>query len=387
MFEVYCTRCERFQENYTEWQCPCGGPFEIHNETPFEREKIILQNHSIWRYRKFLYPLESTFIVSLGEGMTPLIPLDVSQSKVQAKLEYVSPTGSLKDRGVTVMVSHMKERGVKKAIEDSSGNAGASVAAYCARAGIECEIFVPETVRAGKATQIVAYGAHLRKIPGSRAATTEAARKAAIHTFYASHHWNPFYLHGKETMAYEIAEQTNWRSPDYVFIPFGSGSTFYGTLKGFTNLMESDNIDSYPTLVGVQSTQCAPVYSAITGQSLEIADPITTIADGISIKAPVRLEDMTHAMKEVGAETEVVSDPEIIESLKTLGQKGIFVEPTSAVVYAAWKKRRDAGTIDEDSQVVLVLTGIGLKATTTITSLFPGLGRTFPPKSTILSRS
>jgi threonine synthase len=374
MFDIYCTRCGRAQETYTEWRCTCGGSFEIHNGAPFERENIVQHDYSIWRYQKFLYPLKSKSIVSLGEGMTPLVPLAVSQSNIQAKLEYVSPTGSLKDRGVTVMVSHMKEQGVKKAIEDSSGNAGASVAAYCARAGIECEIFVPETVRAGKATQIVTYGAHLRKIPGSRAATTAAARKAAAHTFYASHHWNPFYLHGKETMAYEIAEQLNWHAPDFVFIPFGSGSTFYGTLKGFTNLVESDTIDSYPTLIGVQSTQCAPVYSVLTDQSQEIADPITTIADGISIKAPVRLEEMTHAMKVVGAEMEVVSDPEIITSLKTLGQKGIFVEPTSAVVHAAWKKRQDAGTIDKDSQVVLVLTGIGLKATTTITSLFPELG-------------
>ena len=129
MFDISCTRCGRTQETHTEWRCACGGPFEIHNGAPFERDRIIRHNYSIWRYQKFLYPLESTSIISLGEGMTPLIPLDTAKSQIQAKLEYVSPTGSLKDRGVTVMVSHMKQQDVQKAIEDSSGNAGASVAA------------------------------------------------------------------------------------------------------------------------------------------------------------------------------------------------------------------------------------------------------------------
>jgi len=264
----------------------------------------------------------------------------------------------------------MKQMGVKKAIEDSSGNAGASVAAYCARTSIECEIFVPEKVRIGKATQIVAYGAKLRKISGGREATTAAAHKAAAHTFYASHHWNPFYLQGKETLAYEMGEQLEWNVPDFVFVPVGSGATFYGAIKGFTNLMESDVIESYPKLIGVQSTQCDPIYSALTGRHFDVAGRTETIADGISVRAPSRLEDIVKAMKEVKAEVDLVSDQEIIESLKMLGRKGFFVEPTSAVVHAAWQKWRKKGKIDAESCVVLVLTGIGLKATATVAPIF-----------------
>jgi len=302
--------------------------------------------------------------------MTPQVPLEVSMARTYAKLEYMSPTGSLKDRGVTVMVSYMKEKGVKKAIEDSSGNAGASVAAYCARAAIDCEIFVPEKVRAGKATQISAYGATLRKIPGGREAATTAAHKAAAHTFYASHHWNPFYIRGKETMAYEIVEQLEWNAPDFVFVPAGSGSTFYGAIKGFTNLMSRDIIESFPKIIGVQSDQCAPIYSALKGSPFDVTGRTDTIADGISVRAPARLDDIVEAMKQVKAEVEIVSDPEIIDSLKTLGHKGFFVEPTSAVVHAAWKKWLKKGKIDAESCVVLVLTGIGLKATATIAPIF-----------------
>jgi len=267
----------------------------------------------------------------------------------------------------------MHQMGVKKAHNDSSGNAGASIAAYCAHASIECEIFVPKNVRVGKATQILAYGSKLRRIPGGRTATALAAREAATHTYYASQHWNPFYLHGKETMAYEIVEQLNWNAPDIVLMPMGSGSTIYGAYKGFKTLKESGLIDSYPKLIGVQPVQCAPAYMAMSGQDLEIKEPITTVADGLSIKSPIRLDDMTKAMKEVDAEVEVVTDSEIIEALRTLGHRGFFVEPTSAVVHAAWKKRVNTEKIDNESCVVLVLTGIGLKATAKWTSLLPWL--------------
>ncbi len=375
MFEIFCTRCGQAQEKNIEWRCTCGGPFEILNEIPFERDKILLRDHTIWRYRKFLPPIEYKSIVSLGEGMTPHVPFELTQTKTYAKLEYMSPTGSLKDRGVSIMVSHMNEVGIKKAIENSSGNAGASVAAYCARASIDCEIFVPENVRAGKETQIVAYGAKLRKIPGGREATTAAAHKVADQTFYASHHWNPYYIQGKETMVYEIVEQMEWNAPDFVFIPAGSGSTFYGAIKGFTKLMSWDIIESYPKIIGVQSDQCAPIYSALKGSSFDVAGRTDTIADGISVRAPVRLDDIVKAMKQVKAEIEMVSDPEIINSLKILGEKGFFVEPTSAVVHAAWKKWVKEGKIDAGNCVVLVLTGIGLKATTIVDQIFSKVER------------
>ena len=155
---------------------------------------------SLWRYREALPIDADTDIVTLGEGMTPLVPIDVNTPEHFVKLDYLCPTGSYKDRGASVLLTHLKALGVEAIVEDSSGNAGAAIAAYSARAGIHCTIYCPESTSQGKLKQISAYGAELKLVAGNRMATTEAVKLAAETTCYASHNWHPFFLEGTKTL-------------------------------------------------------------------------------------------------------------------------------------------------------------------------------------------
>jgi threonine synthase len=198
----------------------------------------------------------------MGEGFTPLEEMNFNGNKVLMKIDYLFPTGSYKDRGATVLISKTRELGIKKVVEDSSGNAGSAIAAYCARAGIRCEIYVPKTTSSGKLAQIQAYGATLRRIQGSRERTAQAAMKAASRIYYASHCWNPFFLHGTKTFGFEIWEQMGWKVPDVIILPVGHGTLFLGAYLGFKELREAGMVKRLPRLVGVQSTFCTPLLQA-----------------------------------------------------------------------------------------------------------------------------
>ena len=207
----------------------------------------------MWRYREAIPIVSDENIISFGEGFTPMVEVDFNDTPVFIKQDYLFPTGSFKDRGSSVLVSRMKELGIKKIIDDTSGNAGASLAAYSAKAGIECEIYVPETTLEGKLTQISAYGAALKKIPGSRDETAHAALKAAENTYYASHSWHPFYFHGTKTFAYEVCEQLGWKAPDTIIVPVGNGTLLLGAYIGFLDLLNAGITGECPGLL--QSSQ------------------------------------------------------------------------------------------------------------------------------------
>ena len=198
----------------------------------------------------------------MNEGFTPLEEIAFDGNRTLMKIDYLFPTGSYKDRGATVLMSKMKEWGVQKVVEDSSGNAGSAIAAYCAKAGIECEIYVPQYTSSEKTVQIQAYGATLRKVQGSRERTAEVAMEAASKIPYASHCWNPFFLHGTKTFAFEVWEQMDWKAPDVLVLPIGHGTLFLGAYIGFKELKEAGMIKRIPRLVGVQSASCAPLYRA-----------------------------------------------------------------------------------------------------------------------------
>jgi len=198
----------------------------------------------------------------MSEGFTPLEEVEFSGDRALIKVDYLFPTGSYKDRGATVLISKMKEWGVQEVVEDSSGNAGCAIAAYCARAKIACEIYVPRGTSPEKTVQIQTYGAALRKVQGARERTAEAAREAASKIPYASHCWNPFFLHGTKTFAFEVWEQMGWKAPDVLVLPVGHGTLFLGAAMGFRELKEAGMIKRIPRLVGVQSASCAPLYEA-----------------------------------------------------------------------------------------------------------------------------
>jgi threonine synthase len=321
-----------------------------------------------WRYRGWLPAVEP---VALGEPRTALVELlddaaDVD-GHVLAKLEGGLPTGSFKDRGTAITVSWLRSLGVRALVVDSSGNAGASFSAYSARAGLGLRVFVPADASPAKLLQVRAHGATLVPVPGSRSATGEAARAAVDgggpDLAYASHLWQPAFLAGTATFAYEVFEQLGNRAPGAVIVPLGGGTLLLGIHLGFVRLREAGMIDAVPRLIGVQSTACAPLARAFRAGKAAV-DPVVpgpTIAEGIRIAMPPRANQILAAIRETSGEILEVTDDEIRSSLRRLLAQGLFVEPTSAVAHAGLARldRRHA-------TLVLGLTAHGLKASAAI---------------------
>ena len=331
----------------------------------FPLDEISGRSSTLWRYREAIPVGDDSSIVSLGEGMTPLVPFHDIESKHYLKLDFISPTGSYKDRGASVLISKLKELGIREVVEDSSGNAGAAIAAYCARAGIGCTIYCPASTSKGKLAQIGAYGASLKLIEGNRAETTEAVLEAAETTYYASHNWNPFFLEGTKTVAFEIAEQLGWRAPDHVICPIGFGSVYLGLYIGFGELYVDGVVEKIPRLHGVQSAACSPIYTAYSENRKIKRTPQTyeTLAEGIAAEYPIRGQMIMDAQRATDGTFTIVSQEEIKSGIKILARRGIYVEPTSAVVVKAFDKFVEMGIIGRGEVVVSILTGSGLKAT------------------------
>jgi threonine synthase len=278
--------------------------------------------------------------------MTPVVLL----GDYYYKLDFLFPTGSFKDRGATVMLSALKRKGITHIVEDSSGNAGAAIAAYAAQAGVAAEIYVPAYASRGKISQIEAFGARICKIEGTREDTRQKTIKRAETIFYASHQWNPYFLEGMKTVAYELAEQFEWDVPDVV-LPVGCGSLYYGVYKGFNHLYQSGLIKKIPHLLGVQPETCPPVYAALHNTECTCGK---SVAEGLLIEHPPRLPEIVEAARKYG-DMITVSEEEIKKGLKKAFSMGLFIEPTSAVVMAALEKVKP-------ERAVTVLTGSGLKA-------------------------
>ena len=358
-----CTECgKEHPASTTSWRCPdCGGPFVLSGTPSFAQSKIKSQDFSLWRYREFL-GMEKP--VSLGEGLTPLVPTEDYGPNVLFKQEFLSPTGSFKDRGVAVMVSFLRSIGIKHVVEDSSGNAAASLSAYCARAGIQAKIFVPSYASPAKLRQIRIYGAELVPVPGSRIEATRAGEAAArAGTYYASHYWNPVALEGLKTFAYELAEQLHWRCPDNLVVPCGHGTLLLGAYYGFRALAESGVVSRMPRLFGVQAAACAPIVEAFDAGQRESA-PVEageTVAEGICITEPVRSREILTALGETQGRAVSVQEEEIQQAHRQLAGSGLFVELTSAVAAAGLKRLVDGGVIGPGECTVVALTGNGLK--------------------------
>ena len=363
--EFACIDCEkRYPPNLPRWRCACGGPLEVAPNAIFSRESLAARATTLWRYREAIPIASDANIISMNEGMTPLVPLDFSGAEILCKLDFLFPTGSFKDRGATVLMSKIKEWGLEQVLMDSSGNAAAAMAAYSARAGIECDIYAPASTSAAKCAQITAYGANLKKIPGPRAASTTAAMKAAKDRFYASHFWNPWFNHGTKTWAFEVWEQLGFAAPDAVVAPAGHGSVLIGAYLGFSELLRAGYIDKLPKIFAAQAARCAPMVR-MWEENLEAVPEVTpqdTIAEGISIATPVRWKQMREAARESGGCFIAVEDAQLPPLLREFGGKGILMEPTSAVAFAALALLKEQGKIKPSEIVVVPVTGHGLKA-------------------------
>lgn len=345
------------------WRCACGGHLNLAPGPGMGRGDIVTGDASLWRYRAAL-ALSGPPRVSLGEGWTPLVRCDWAGASVLFKLESQMPTGSFKDRGTAVMLSHLLEVGVGPIHEDSSGNAGSSIATYAAAVGIPCRIYVPATAPRGKVVQIAASGAEVRAISGTRQAVTEAALQAVDESFYASHNWQPFFIEGTKTLAYELWEQLGFAVPDNILVPTGYGSNILGLDRGFDELERRGETTRRPRLFAVQAANCAALAAAWQAGAEDCVPfaPAPTVADGIATVKPVRTREVLAALRRSGGGVVAVPEAEIAPALRQLGRLGLFVEPTAATAGAALSQLLNAGTIGRRETTVAVLTGHGLKA-------------------------
>ena len=285
--------------------------------------------------------------VSLGAVVTPLLEWEGATLKLEGAL----PTGSFKDRGAAAMVGWLAAHGVERVIEDSSGNAGAALAAHCARAGIGCDIYAPESTPPAKLAQIEAYGAWIVRVPGPRPKATEAAEAAAEQgAVYASHAWSPVFLAGTRTFAAELLEQLGGEAPDAIVFPVGGGSLLLGAYLGFAE------VGDVPRLICAQAAACAPLVAAFEAGSPEPlpVEVQPSVADGIRIPEPVRGAEVLRAVRESGGTAIAVSEDEILGAYRRAAADGILVERTAAVALAALPRV-------EGERVVVAVTGHGLK--------------------------
>ena len=363
-----CAQCGReCEDDGRRFRCECGGTLDLMFEPSFKPNMLVGRSHDLWRYREAI-PIGDD-VVTMGEGWTPLVEVTFDARQFLVKQEQLFPSGSYKDRGAAVLMTHLRELGVERVIEDSSGNAGCAMAAYGARAGISCDIYVPADTSPAKTAQIEAYGATLHRIPGTREDTARAAIEDSATCVYASHVYSPWFLQGTKTFAYELAEQLGWEAPDTLVLPAGNGTLLLGAYLGFSELARAGIVSHVPSIVAVQAAACAPL-SAAFAEGLD--EPIGihashTAAEGIAIATPARGAQVLAAVRATGGSFVTVSEEEIVASLRDCCRGGWFIEPTSAAVIAG--ARRHAHVAAPDEMIVTAFTGHGLKAVVEIAGM------------------
>ncbi|MBR3721595.1 MAG: pyridoxal-phosphate dependent enzyme [Selenomonadaceae bacterium] len=327
----YCEKCGKLYDVAGhDYMCECGGMFRLKTDEADEFKKS----------------------VSIGEGITPLLDFRTNNQDYLLKMESLQPTGSFKDRGAYYMINELYNRGIKKIALDSSGNAGAAVAAYATAAKMDCTVYVPDDTSKEKLDQMEAYGAKFVKVPNGRMRACAAAKMNLGDAYYASHVYNPLFMEGMKSMAHEIYAQLGNDVPEYVFMPVGNGTMLIGLYEGFKE------IGRLPHLVAVQSRKCAPVYEEYYG--LPAAQKKTTVASAIRIEEPRRIEWIKEALKESEGDVVMVDDTDILKAKKHLGGRGIYVETTAAAGMAGALEYFKGGKPD-NYRIIVAITGHGLK--------------------------
>jgi threonine synthase len=315
----------------------------------------------MFRYREFM-ALEGDIWrdITLGEGMTPIVRFD---EDVLLKMDYLMPTLSFKDRGAAVMIAHCKSIGVDDVVQDSSGNGGNSVAAYCGRAGIKCEIFVPEGTSPKKINMIRAHGATCTIVPGNRDNCADVCRAKVVKEgkYYANHVYNPFFYEGTKTYIYEVYEQLG-RIPKALIIPVGNGTLFLGAIFALEELINSGLIEKMPQIIAVQSENCAPLLEAAKVGDCKPAaiTPNPTMAEGIAIGKPMRGEEILEYAYKYDVHFIEAPEDKILEAREALAKKGVYCEHTTAANYAAYLKYCELHGKTQDC--LIIICGAGLKS-------------------------
>ena len=334
-----CEKCGKTVSTDTRSpRCDCGGLWTLDFKPPrFSLDEIVRNEWSMFRYRKFMaLEDESWRDITMGEGMTPIIRLD---DQVLLKMDYYMPTLSFKDRGAAVLMAHCKAIGVDSVVQDSSGNAGNSVAAYAARAGIRCEIFVPEGTSPKKIAMTESYGAKCTVVPGSRDHCADVCREKVAREggYYANHVVNPFFYEGTKTYIYEALEQLG-RIPEHILIPVGNGTLFLGAMRALEHLLDSGVISRMPQIIALQGENCDPLLRAAESglDEPEKMTPRPTIAEGIAIGRPLRGREILTYARKYGVRFVHAPEDQILQARAKLAERGIYCEHTTAANYAAY---------------------------------------------------
>ncbi|MFI0237271.1 pyridoxal-phosphate dependent enzyme [Streptomyces sp. NPDC016845] len=347
-----------------EWCCPlCRGPLDLDwAPTPASISSLSGRVNSLWRYAECL-PLGGPPECSLGEGRTPLVPL---VGDVSAKLDFLMPTLSFKDRGAVMLAALAGRLRPERVIADSSGNAGTAVAAYCARARLACTVYVPEGTSEKKTEQIRAHGARVEVVDGGREAAARAARVAAGEpgVFYASHVFNPYFLHGTKTYVHEIWEDLGGRLPEVLVLPVGNGTLLLGAALAVAELHSAGLIGRRPALHAVQAAAVAPLAEAWSAGEEDVAEAaaaVPTFAEGIAIPLPPRARQILRVVRESGGAFHTVTEDQIRHAQSDLASRGLFVESTGAACWAATRDGGSVASVLNGRSAVVPLCGAGLK--------------------------
>lgn len=375
---IQCIECgEKYPLSEIIYNCKkCGDILDVRYDYEEVSQKLEVSDWkerplAVWKYRELLPVLDHSKIVTLNEGGTSLYRCERLGSELGLKNLYVknegeNPTGSFKDRGMTVGVTKALELHAKTVICASTGNTASSLAAYAAKAGLRCIVLIPSgKIALGKLAQAMMYGAMVIAVKGSFDDALSIVMQASTQfKVYLLNSINPFRLEGQKTAAFEVCNQLGLRTPDRVILPVGNAGNISAYWKGIKEFHTLGVIDALPKMIGVQAAGAPPIARAVKRGLHKIA-PVgnpETVATAIRIGNPISWKKALKAIYESKGTAEIVSDKEIIAAQKLLARKeGIFVEPASASSIAGLKKLAEAGELDKNDVIVCVATGHGLK--------------------------
>ena len=388
MTNLECSVCTRKYAAGQIWNlCECGGPllvrYDLHRlRGEWSRDSLATAPNSMWRYAPALPVHHETSIISLGEGMTPIIPARRTGTRIGAaelliKDEGLNPTGSFKARGLSCAVSMCVELGLKRLAIPSAGNAASALAAYAAAAGIEANIFMPRDVPQANYIECRAYGARVTLVDGliSDCGRMVAERKQREGWFEISTLKEPYRIEGKKTMGYEVAEQLGWELPDAIFYPTGGGVGMIGMWKAFAEMEALGWIDSKrPKMIAVQAEGCQPIVRALSegAETSRFWDGAATVASGLRVPKPLGDRLTLQAVRESGGTALAVSDRALIDAgIRLAEEEGIFAAPEGAACVAAAERLISEGFLKSGERMVIYNTGSGLKYLEAYSTRFP----------------
>ena len=388
MTHLECSLCNRQYQAGKPWNlCECGGPLLVRYDlqklrSAWSRDSLVSAPENMWRYAPALPVTKETSIISLGEGMTPLLPARRTGERIGSgdlliKDEGLNPTGSFKARGLSCAVSMCVELGQRKLAIPSAGNAASALAAYAAAAGLEANIFMPQDVPQSNFIECKAYGARVTLVDGliSDCGRIVAERKQAEGWFEISTLKEPYRIEGKKTMGYELAEQLGWTLPAAIFYPTGGGVGMIGMWKAFAEMEALGWIGpERPKMIAVQAAGCAPVVKAFEEgeEKSQFWNDASTVASGLRV--PKALGDflVLRAVRESGGTAIAISDNELIDAgIQLAAEEGMFVAPEGAACVAAAEKLIRRGFLKHEDRIVIYNTGSGLKYLETYATRFP----------------